>query len=159
MNMQKIIGALAAALAGVASLTATAVAGAGNGPAMCLAGHVCMPPPAGPADGRKLPLARDEVRVSLGTYPPKLATCVGAVCAITAGYDARYVVRADRINVGQALVVLFRISDDTPIYCSALPALHAISRNPTAASAFKVRENEGSSKDPVCSCPEACRTC
>ncbi len=124
MNKQKIIGTLATVLAVTASLAlsaGTAVAGPGNAPSMCLAGHVCMPPPAAQGNGPKLPVSRDEVRVSLGTYPPELATCVGAVCAVASQFDARYVVRADRINVGEALVVLFRNSDDTPIWSKSVP--------------------------------------
>jgi hypothetical protein len=123
MNKQKKIGALAAAVAVVASFAlsaATAVAGTGYKPEMCLN---CLPPRAvGPAqqDNVKLPARLDEVRVTLGKYDPKLATCVGAVCAVASDYDARYVVRADRINVGPALVVLFRNSDDTPLWSTSV---------------------------------------
>jgi len=123
MKTHKIIGALGVALVVAAALAASS-ASALAGPDMCLG--FCLPPnPSSPAqrDNTKLPLARDEVRVSLGTYPPKLATCVGAVCTVASDYDARYVVRADRINVGQALVVLFRNSDDTPIWSASVSVI------------------------------------
>jgi len=120
MKMHRIVGALGVALvvsASLAAFSATALAG----PDMCLG--FCLPAmPSTPLqrDGAKLPLARDEVRVSLGTYPPELATCVGAVCAVAPDFDVRYVVRADRINVGQALVVLFRNSDDTRLWSTSV---------------------------------------
>ena len=123
MNKQKTMTALVAALAVAASLAvsaATALAGPTYGPDMCLG---CMPPAgAAPVRGDTLnaPLRRNQVRVTLGTYAPRPATCVGAVCAIASDYDARYVVRADQINVGHAAVVLFRRSDDTPIWSTSV---------------------------------------
>ncbi|MGZ4334131.1 MAG: hypothetical protein ACXVRJ_07630 [Gaiellaceae bacterium] len=121
MKKHTIIGAFGVALVAAASLAASSAA-APAGPDMCLA--FCQPvrtsTPAQRAD-TKLPAGRDEVRVSLGTYPPEVAICVGAVCAVASDFDARYVVRADRINVGQALVVLFRIPDDTPLWSESVP--------------------------------------
>ena len=123
MNKQKTMRAVVAALAVAVSLAvseASATVGPTYGPNMCLD---CLPPAgAGPARGDTLnaPLRRKQVRVTLGTYAPSLATCVGAVCAIASDYDARYVVRADQINVGQAAVLLFRRSDDTPIWSTSV---------------------------------------
>ncbi len=119
MNKHKTIGVLAAALAVAASL-AVSTATANLGPAMCLDGHFCMP--AAP-DGRvqtTVPLRHDEVRVTLGTYSPQQATCNGNVCTITSDYATRYVVRADRLNLGRALVVLSRISDDMPLWSTSV---------------------------------------
>jgi len=121
MKKNKIIGAIAVALVVAASLAASS-ATALAGPRMCLG--FCLPPTAGgpvQRESPKLPLSRDEVRVSLGTYPPEVATCVGSVCAVASGFDVRYVVRADQINVGEALVVLFRNSDDTPLWSTWVP--------------------------------------
>ena len=82
---------------------------------MCLN---CLPPAAHsqPQGSNLKPLRRDEVRVTLGTYSLQQATCNGDACTITSDYTNRYVVRADRVNLGLALVVLFRKPDDTPIW-------------------------------------------
>ncbi len=97
MNKQKTIGATAAALALAAMLAVFATA--------ALAGQL-------------RPVA---VHVTFGTYSPKLSTCVDTVCAVGSDYDARYVVRADLLNPGQALVVLSRLSDDTTIWSVSVP--------------------------------------
>ncbi len=121
MNKQKLIGAISVAFVMAASVVVTS-ATASVGPRMCLA--FCQPVRStGPALSQdlKLPARRDKVSVTLGTYPPKVATCVGAVCTVASGFDARYVVRVDQINVGQALVVLFRNSDDAQLWSETVP--------------------------------------
>jgi hypothetical protein len=121
MNKQKTIGAVAAAVAVAVSLAVSAASAASHGPAMCLN---CLPPrAASPAQSQtaQAPLRGARARVTVGTYAPKLATCVGGVCTVASGYNARYVVRADQLNLGEALVVLFRNSDDKPIWSTSAP--------------------------------------
>jgi len=121
MNRQKTIVAVAAALTVAASLAVSAASAASHGLVMCLG---CRPPgAASPAQTQTVqaPLRRVQAQVTVGTYTPKLATCLGAVCTVASDYDARYVVRADQVNLGEALVVLFRNSDDTQIWSKSVP--------------------------------------
>ena len=123
MNKQKTMSALVAALAVAASLAvsaATALAGPSLRARHVSRLHAAGRGKPGSGDAVNAPLRRNQVRVTLGTYAPRPATCVGAVCAIASDYDARYVVRADQINLGQAAVVLFRRSDDTPIWSTSV---------------------------------------
>src|SRR4051794_242291 len=52
---------------------------------------------------------RNSIRVALGVYRPAQPPCTGSVCSQTSDDALRYRVRADRLNVGSALVVLYRL--------------------------------------------------
>jgi hypothetical protein len=93
------------------------------GPDTCLQGyvwreavagdHVCVTPPTRDQarnDNLSAAARRNELRTAISTYVPPHVTCDGDVCTTTSDDAARYRVRADRINVGQARVVLFSSS-------------------------------------------------
>jgi hypothetical protein len=73
---------------------------------------------------------------------------------------AKYAVAFLRCRAPSAswLVVLFRLQTGDLHLLGAGRLARNLAQCP-AAFAFKARGNEGSSKDPACSCPEACRTC
>ncbi len=99
------------------------------GPGTCVQGyvwreafagdHVCVSPAARSqawGENGRAASRRDEVRVALGHYNVQRMTCNDGTCSITSDDASRYLVRADRVNLGQALVVLFRIVDRKAIW-------------------------------------------
>ena len=103
------------------------------GPDTCLQGyvwrdafagdHVCVSPAArsqARGDNQQAATRRDEVRVTLGTYNVQRLTCSGGTCSITSDDAPRYLVRADRLNVGQALVVLFNRASGKPTWSTSV---------------------------------------
>jgi hypothetical protein len=81
--------------------------------------HVCVTPTARSQawwDNGRAASRRDEVRVTLGHYNVQQMTCNDDACSITSDDASRFLVRADRVNLGQALVVLFRRADGRAIW-------------------------------------------
>jgi hypothetical protein len=74
--------------------------------------HVCVTPTTrdqARADNTAAATRRNTIRVALGTYRPAQPACTGDVCTRTSDDALRYRVRADRLNVGSASVVLYRL--------------------------------------------------
>ena len=74
--------------------------------------HVCVSSAArdqARSDNAAASTRRNAIRVALGTYRPAQPACTGDVCSRTSDDALRYRVRADRLNVGSALVVLYRL--------------------------------------------------
>ena len=104
------------------------------GPDTCLPGyvwrdafandHVCVAPAVrsqAQGDNLKAGTRRNDVLVSLGTWRPQQVTCSGNVCSQTSDDAARYAVRADRLNLGAALVALVRLSDGRTTWSKSVP--------------------------------------
>jgi hypothetical protein len=105
------------------------------GPETCLQGfvwreavvgdHVCVVPAARDQardDNLKAATRRNDVRTALRSYVPEQPSCDGSVCTRTSDDAPRYRLVADRINVGQALVVLVRIGGRTTSWRVPVPA-------------------------------------
>jgi hypothetical protein len=102
---------------------ATRRAGSGPyGPDTCVNGfvwrgavpsdHVCVTPATRDqtsADNAAAPTRRNSIRVALGTYRPAQPPCTSDVCTRTSDDALRYRVRADRLNIGTARLVLYRL--------------------------------------------------
>jgi len=111
--------------------------GGAYGPNTCLNGYVwraafqgdvtCVAPAARSqawSDNAQAASRRDEVRIWLGTYSAQQQTCNGNVCSQTSDDAPRFVLYADRLNTGAALVALFRGSTGRSIwfrYVTAMP--------------------------------------
>ena len=74
--------------------------------------HVCVTPDTrsqAQRDNAAAAARRDALRAVLGVYRPAQPPCTGSVCTRTSDDALRYRVSADRLNVGFAQVVLYRI--------------------------------------------------
>lgn len=93
--------------------------GGAYGPDTCLPGfvwreavagdHVCVDPRVrdqARSDNLQAASRRNDLRIAVGTYVPPNGSCDGDVCTRTSDDAPRYWVRADRLNIGQARVVL-----------------------------------------------------
>lgn len=102
-------------------------AGGAYGPDTCLNGfvwreavvgdHVCVAPAArdqAHLDNLNAPLRRDDVRTAIRTWRPNPVRCDGDVCTTNNDDALRYRVVADRLNVGQALIILVRTDQGQP---------------------------------------------
>ena len=106
--------------------------------------YVCVTPAArgqALADNQRAASRRDEVRIGLGTYNAQQRTCNGDTCSITSDDAPRYLVRGDRLNVGQALVVLFRSSTRRSIWYRWV----TVAPNPSAPGRGGLRADRRSS--------------
>jgi hypothetical protein len=89
------------------------------GPDTCLSGyvwreavagdHVCVDPRVrdqARSDNLQAASRRNDLRIAVGTYIPPHVWCNGDVCTRSSDDAPRYWVRVDRLNIGQARVVL-----------------------------------------------------